>query len=71
MRVGDDKGRIESERPCVYLEEYIQLYLTNDNKMLTMLHFHIWSLDTNFINLDALLANFNQTPDIIAVTEIC
>ena len=53
----------------VSLEEYVKLYPTHDNKMLSIFHFNIRSLETNLTNLEALVANFKQTPDIIAVTE--
>ena len=53
----------------ISLQEYIKLFPIHVNKMISIFHFNIQSLEANLVHLEALLANFKQTPDIIALSE--
>ena len=71
LAINEMFGHLNFEEISNYisLQEYTKLFPIHDNKLLSIFHFNIRSLETNFDHLEAVLANLKQTPDIIALTE--
>ena len=51
------------------LNQYTNIFKKLDNSMLSIFHFNIRCLNTNFLQLEALLSGLNHAPDILALTE--
>ena len=53
----------------ISLDSYNKKFSSNNDKMISIAHFNIRSLETNLIPLEALLSSLQQKPDIIAFSE--
>ena len=51
------------------LIQYNQCFPKPSNTMLSILHFNIRSLNTNLVQIEALISALNHSPDIIAFSE--
>ena len=71
LAINEMYGHLNFEDMSNYISllKYNNIFPSHNKNILSIFHFNIRSLETNLVQLEALIANFNQVPDIIAISE--
>ena len=71
MAINEMYGHLNFDAMSNYisLDQYSKRFPIQDNKLLSIFHLNIRSLDHNQIQLESLLANLPHRPDILALSE--